>query len=279
MIDFSKIKGIPDYFSLERYNIKSDDVCRLFLRCEPQDIQEEVVITPEWLADIWEHTAETITTVYENHVYTLSYQGKKITFIRSGMGASQTGDVVLTLSSTPCRHIIFTGSFGGLTKKLKIGDFLTITESIGGDGYSSYMERGELSQKKFLKPAKPHYELNKILKEHAVKGITKEKGIILHEGRIFSSDTILGQFQHLDMITSKLGCAGIEMETSAVFNASSLVGIPATALLLASDVIAIGKSLFTGRTETEKGKYQQIKRTVLSKIILETLSDKRLAKI
>jgi purine-nucleoside phosphorylase len=279
MVDFSEVKGIPDYFLLKRYDIKPDDICRLFFKCEPQDIQEGVIITPLWLADIWADIADNMITIFENLVYTLSYHDKKFTFIRSGMGASQAGDLVLALSCTPCHHIIFTGSFGGLTDKLKIGDFLTITESMGGDGYSSYLVKGKLSQKKFLKSTRPHTEFNKILKEYAAKEIAKEKGIALHEGRIFSTDTIIGQFQHLDMITGKLGCVGIEMETSAVFNAAALTGMPATALLLASDVIATGKSLFSGRTIEEKERYQKIKRTVLSKIILETLSDKRLAEI
>jgi len=279
MASYSKVKGIPSYFLLEKYGIKPDDVCRLFLRCEPHEIQEEVVITPEWLADIWTDTADNMVTIYENIVYTLLYKGQKFTFIRSGMGASQAGEVVLALSSTPCRHIIFTGSFGGLTDKLKIGDFLTVTESMGGDGYSSYLEKGKLSQKKFLKPTRPHAGYNEILKEYAAKEIAKEKGITLYEGRIFSTDTILGQFQHLDMITGELSCVGIEMETSAVFNAAALTGMPATALLIASDVIATGKSLFSGRNIKEKERYQQIKRKVLSRIILETLSDKRLAEI
>jgi purine-nucleoside phosphorylase len=279
MGSYSKIKGIPNYFLLKKYDIKPDDICRLFLRCEPQDIQEEVIITPEWLANIWADTVDKIEIVYENIVYTLLYHSKKVTLIRSGMGASQTGEVVLALSGTPCRHIVFTGSFGGLTNNLKIGDFLTVTESLGGDGYSSYLKKGKLSQKNFLKPARPHAKFTKILKEFAAKEIAKEKGITLHEDRIFSTDTIIGQFQHLDMITSKLGCAGIEMETSAVFNAAALIGIPTSALLLASDVIATGKSLFSGRTIKEKEKYQWIKRRVLSKIILETLSDTRLAEI
>jgi nucleoside phosphorylase len=279
MVDFSKIRGIPEYFLLNKYNITPDDVCRLYFNCEPQDIQEEVIITPCWFPNTWSDMTESVTAIYEDKVFILAYRRKKFTLIRSGIGAPNAGDMALALSGTPCRHIIFTGSFGGLTKELKIGDLLTITESVGGDGFSSYLKKGRLSQSEFLKPARPHEGLNKILKEHAAKETVKENGVTLHEGRIFSIDTIIGQFQHLDMITEKLGCIGIEMETSAVFNAAKLTGIPATALLIASDVITTNKSLFSGRTLKDREKYQQIKTNILTKIILETLSDKRLAKI
>ena len=66
------------------------------------------------------------------------------------------------------------------------------------------------------------------------------------------------------------------METSAVFNCSRLVGIAATALLLVSDVIPTNKSLFSGRTEDERSRYKYVKKSVLSRIILDTLCDERL---
>jgi purine-nucleoside phosphorylase len=271
-------KGIPAYFSHSKHNIKPEDVCRSILYCEPQDIRNEVIVTPIWGADFLSKTADEVTSVSENHVYDVHYHGKIFTLIRSGMGAPCTGDVALALGCTPCRRFIFTGSFGGLTEKLTIGDLLTITESISGDGYSSYLEKGELTPRKFLKPAKPDAGLNALLKEHAAS-VSDGKNMKLHQGRIFCTDTIVAQFHHLDMITGKLSCVGIEMETSSVFNAAALVGVPAAALLITSDVIPVSKSLFSGRTPAERENYQQIKRSVLSRIILDTLSDTRLSKI
>jgi purine-nucleoside phosphorylase len=270
-------KGIPEYFAHSQYNICSADITRLILNCQPEDIQEKVIVTPIWNKnEFLAEAVDSIETITERDfspcVYTLSYQNQLITLVRSGIGAPQAGDVVLTLGCTPCRYLIFTGSFGGLTGDLAIGDLLTITESIGGDGYSSYLQEGELSPSTFLKPARPDAALNRLLEEHAT-ALAAENGVILHQGKIFSSDTIVSQFFHLDEITEKHGCSGIEMETSAVFNCSRLVGIAATALLLVSDVMPTNKSLFSGRTQEDRNYYHEIKRTVLSRIILDTLTD------
>jgi purine-nucleoside phosphorylase len=271
-------KGIPAYFNHAKYNIKPDDVCRLAIGCEPQSIHNEVIVTPDWSTDFLAKEADKISSVVADHVYDIQYRDKVFTLIRTCIGAPWTGDSIMALSCTPCRHIIFTGSFGGLTAKFNIGDLLLETEAISGDGFSSYMAEGELSSSKFLKPAKPDAGLNALLNEHAGKA-TVSKDITLHQGRIFSVDTIIAQFQHLDMITGKLACTGIEMETAAVFNAAALTGMAAAALLIVSDVIAVNKSLFSGRMTADKEKYQYIKQTVLAKIILETLSDRRLLKI
>ena len=273
-------KGIPEYFNHKKYNISPEDITRLVLSCEPEDIQEKVILTPIWSKEEFlSEAVDSVETITERDftpcVYTLSCQGQPISLVRSGVGAPQAGDVVLALGCTPCRQLIFTGSFGGLTGNLIIGDLLTITESIGGDGYSSYLKEGELSPDAFLKPAKPDAGLNGLLEEHAAS-LAEENGVVIHKGRIFSSDTIVSQFFHLDEITEKHDCAGIEMETSAVFNCSRLVGIAATALLLVSDVIPTNKSLFSGRTEDERSRYKYVKKSVLSRIILETLCDGRL---
>lgn len=273
-------KGIPEYFAHKKYNITSEDITGLILGCEPEDISEKVILTPIWSGDDFlTEAADSIETICERNfspcVYTLTYKKQRITLVRSGMGAPQAGDVVLTLGGTPCRYLIFTGSFGGLTADLAIGDLMTITESIGGDGYSSYLKEGELAPHAFLKPARPDAGLNGLLEEHAT-ALAAEGNIPLHQGRIFSSDTIVSQFFHLDEMRDKYGCCGIEMETSAVFNCARLVGIAATALLIVSDVIATNKSLFSGRTEADSWIYRTTKKAVLSRIILDTLCDERL---
>jgi purine-nucleoside phosphorylase len=271
-------KGIPAYFNHDKYNIKPDEVCRMALGCEPSAIHSEVIVTPDWNADFLAETADKVTPVRGDKIYDIHYDDKVFTLIRTCIGAPWTGDAILALSCTPCRHIIFTGSVGGLDAKLNIGDLLIETETISGDGFSSYLPEGDLSPRKFLKPVKPHAGLNALLREHAEKAVAG-KEVSLLEGRIFSVDTIIAQFQHLDMITEKLKCTGIEMETAAVFNAAALIGLAAAALLIVSDVIPVNKSLFSGRTTEERAKYHQVKRTHLSQAILETLSDARLLKI
>ena len=269
-------KGIPDYFAHDKYNIAACDVCRLILHCEPDGIREKVIITPCWNESFLDEVADSIETIAEDMVFDVSYNGKKFTMVRSGVGAPLTGDVVLTLGCTPCQYILFTGSFGGLTDKLNISDLLVVTESIAGDGFSSYLQEGKLSARSFLKPVKPDIGLNELLERHAVT-LAEEKGVALHKDRVFCSDTIVAEYCHLDTMKDTHGCIGVEMETAAVFNAAQVVGIRAAALLMVSDVIPINKSLFSGRTEEERARRKYVREQVLSRIILDTLNDKRLS--
>jgi purine-nucleoside phosphorylase len=269
-------KCIPDYFAHDKYNIAACDVCRLILHCEPDDVREKVIITPCWNESFLNQVADSIDTVAEDMVFEISYSGQKFTLVRSGVGAPLTGDVVLALGCTPCRYIIFTGSFGGLTDKFDIGDLLVVYESIAGDGFSSYLQEGRLSARSFLKPTKPDTGFNRLLDEYAV-ALTEVKGVALHKDRVFCSDTIVAEYLHLDTIKDTHGCIGVEMETAAVFNAAQVVGIKAVALLMVSDVIPINKSLFSGRTKEEKARRKYVREQVLSRIILDTLVDKRLS--
>ena len=152
---------------------------------------------------------------------------------------------------------------------------MMITESIGGDGYTKYLENGEISPRLFLMPTSPHKEFSTLLEEYAAIGAI-EGGINLHKGKVFSSDTVMAEMAHLEQITGKFGCTGLEMESSAVFNAATVTGMQAAALLLASDIRSPRKSFPAARTDEEKGKYQRIMHSVLSRIILEALCDERL---
>jgi purine-nucleoside phosphorylase len=265
-------RGIPEYFALAKYGIAQGDIARLFLRCEAESIQEKVIITPIWYHTYFSEIADSIEVVSDNYLYTITYHGQTISLLRPGMGAPVVGDVVLALSCTPCRQIIFTGSFGGLTDEFSIGDLMVVTESISGDGYSNYLREGDLTTDSFLKPANPDPGLTGILEKNAQR-ISTDNGVTVHKGRVFSSDSILGEYSRLNSITQKYGCTGIEMETSAVFSAASLVGIQSAAILMVSDVTPTGKNLFSGRIEEDHKRRYYVRSSVLSKIILETLYD------
>lgn len=265
-------KGIPDYFSLNKFNISPADMVALAFHCKPSDIRKNVILSPIWSEkNFSRHTTE-IETISEGFVYDISYQGKSITYIRSGMGAPFAGDAVLALSCTPCENVIFIGSVGGLKTSLEIGDLVLVNKSICGDGFSNYLKKPPLDASCFLTSTKPNAELSSIL-EKTARSICDEQGITLSKGDIYSTDTIIAQFPHLDFIEREYDCIGIEMETSAVFNAASLVGLKAAALLQFSDVLPTNKSLFSGRTEQDQERRRHIRSTYITKIVLDTLSD------
>ena len=130
---------LPAFLQLERYNISPEDVVRVFFRCAPSDIQSKVVITPIWGAPIFQPHLETLTTVSDGLVWRLQYHGTPVTVIRSGLGAPQTGDIVLALGCTRCETLVFSGSVGGLDAAMGIGDLVVVDQSFCGDGFSRYV--------------------------------------------------------------------------------------------------------------------------------------------
>jgi purine-nucleoside phosphorylase len=261
---------LPAFLQLERYNISPEDVVRVFLRCAPDDIQAKVVITPIWGAPIFQPHVDTLTTVSNGLVWHLQYHGTPVTVIRSGLGAPQTGDIVLALGCTRCETLVFSGSVGGLDAAMGIGDLVVVDQSVCGDGFSRYVSPAVIPQDCFLHAVAPDpgltHRLTAVARAHCAPS-----AIPLHQGKVFCIDSILTQFFRLDWVAQQYACIGIEMETSATFKAASLVEIKASALLQVSDVLPTKKSFFSGRSEQENDQRKRIRAEILPKIVLDLL--------
>ena len=260
---------LPEYFELAKHNVAPADIVGLYLRCEPDAVHENVIITPIWDVGFLDHFTE-ITTVSEGRVYEGKYGGQAFSVVRSGVGAPQTGDVALALACTPCRRVIFTGSAGGLSSSMRVGDLLLVDESVSGEGFSRYLPSDVETRDSFLSVARPDATLAGVLKSIASRTCESES-IPLHTGRVFAIDTIVAQFFRLDHVADELDCMAIEMEASATFNVAELVGIQAAAILQVSDLPRAGKSLFAGRTSDDEERRRTIRSTVLPEIILDSL--------
>ncbi len=262
---------LPGYFALDRYGITAEDVVRLALHCEPGAICEDVLITPIWSQDSFLDVASLVETVTPDTVFTLEYEGSRVTLIRSGIGAPQTGDMMLALACTPCRRVVFVGSVGGLVPGMRIGDLMIPTASVSGDGFSRYLSAESATWAGTPGIASPEPSVIEKLR-NLCRLQAEGTGATLHEGRVFSTDSIVAQFHHLGEISGGLGCIGIEMETAAVFRTAAMTGISAGALLQISDVIPDRKSLFSGRDEADRQRRQAIRRGLLSRVALDTLT-------
>jgi uridine phosphorylase len=62
-------------------------------------------------------------------------RGEKITIIATGVGPSLVGDAVYAVDK-PGATCLYSGTCGGLSKKLEIGDYFLASQAICGDGYS-----------------------------------------------------------------------------------------------------------------------------------------------
>lgn len=241
------------------------------LHCTPDQIEPIVVLAPYWSPSIFKHcriqsVAKGIATVDK-----VTHGEMSFTMVRTGIGAPLAGDAVLALGCTACTHLIFVGSVGGLDPSHQIGDLLVPTESLTGDGFSSFLvESLHGPQTPPSQSVPPDQDVRAMIVQMAEDAATPD-GVSVFSGSVYSSDTILAQFHHLSWITNQLGCIGIEMETSAVFRAARVCGIKAAALLQVSDVSTAGKSLYAGRSDTEQKRRKRIRTEILAPAVLKTV--------
>jgi purine-nucleoside phosphorylase len=202
-------------------------------------------------------------------MWTLSAAGIKITYIVTGMGASNVNDIVLALGCTPCEKIIFIGSVGALDENIGIGDIVIPEYSMCGDGACRYLTNRKLIENDpFGEKNYPNKELfEKIISK--TREITGKSGIHYHIGKNFSVDTIIAQFAHIDEITG-MGCNCIEMETSALFKSAEICNINAGAVFSVSDNTILKKSLLSGMTKEETDYEENVRRNILIKIVIES---------
>lgn len=255
----------------KKYGSNSSDIVKMHFHCEPDEINENVIIAPSWYPQIFQNFIENIIQVLDNQhlkIWNISVNNKKFTYIVTGIGAPKVIETVLALGCTPCRKIIFIGSVGGLVVNFNIGDIIIPEYWICNDG--SYLTNGKILINDCFGEK---YYPNKKLYEQIIfktKKITKESNTNWHAGKNFSIDTIIAQFAHIDEILG-MGCNCIEMETTVLFKASEICNIKAGAIFSVSDNSIVKKSLVSGRTKEEMEYRKNIRDKILTRIIIECI--------
>ncbi len=264
---------VPDHFSWSRYGIGPGDITRLTLGCDPDRVRPLVVLAPVWPPEVLADHVDSSASISDGLVKVddVTCGGLSFSYVRSGIGAPLAGDVTIALGCTGCSHMLFIGSAGGLSQDEQIGDLALPTHSITGDGFSGYLAPSSGGPDFLLgKEVAPDSDFQAVVAACA-SDLGTLADVAVHTGSIFSTDTILGQFHHLDWMIQRFGCIGIEMETAAVFRVARLVGIKAAALLQFSDVIPAQKSLFSGRTPRDQARRREVRSTVLAEAVIAAL--------
>ena len=263
---------LPPFFQLSKFSVSPEDVVQGTFGCQPDAIRQEVIVTPNWGPQVFADVADSITEiVFGIHdVWQLSYAGRVFSLIRTGIGAPMAGGVVLALGCTPCETLVFIGSLAGLHPSIRIGDLFLVERSICGDGFSRYLTSDIIPSDCFLQPVAAPRALTEHVGAQAAE-ICHGRSVDLHQGTVFSMDSVLPEFFRLDHFLDELGCSGLEMETAAAFRAAELVRIEAAALLIVSDTPLQGKSLYSGRTPEDRERVRANRREVLARAVLASL--------
>jgi len=255
----------------KRFGTEPVDIVHSVFHCEPETIQSNVIIAPLWAPELFSNYFDGIIQDLDGifKIWTLSKADLKVTYIVTGMGASNVIDIVLALGCTPCKNIIFVGSVGALDKNIRIGDIVIPEYSICGDGACRYLTNKKLTENDSF--GEKNYSnkglFDKIYSK--TKEIAEKNDVNYHIGKNFSVDTIIAQFAHIDEIID-MGCNCIEMETSVLFKAAEICGINAGAVFSVSDNTLLRKSLLSGMTKEEINYEKNVRKNILTKIVMES---------
>ncbi len=251
---------------IDEYGDSSKLVKRLGITEE--DVTEVVVLAPWWhpnkLYNNYDCKIELLSDEIPD-VHRITYNNKSFLHIRSYVGATNVGETVLLLSFTKCKRIIFVGSVGSISNDVNIGDLIIPSTSVSGEAFSSYMYE-TINKESLHKEYHPTKELYEVATNYL-----KNENINYKDIKVYSVDTIVGQFAHIDEILD-LDCKAIEMETSALFSACLVAEKECVALLAVSDNTILNKSLISGRTDDDMKLYHRTRYEIIPEIILDLLS-------
>ena len=248
--------------------MKADVFLKEMFGMEYDLFAETVIVMPIWNLNDFRNQADKIISEFKGWYkgITIEFHGKLITIVNSGIGAPLTGDCILAMShSSNVKNIIFTGSAGAVNPNYKIGDFIFADQSVIGEGYSRYIRGFEMDCFGEISHGDSVYV--KKLASRA-SAMIKELGADLYFGKIFTTDSILGESREFIEYVEGKNCDAIEMEVSAVFTAAIKANKRACAILLISDLPLDSRNLFEGLTTEENKKFDAL-RVNIAKLLLE----------
>jgi purine-nucleoside phosphorylase len=214
------------------------------INASPEDVAK-VVLMPgdplraKFIAENFLENATLFNNVRGVQGYTGEYNGKRVSVMASGMGMPSIGIYSYELFNffdVDC--IIRVGSAGALQKEVKVRD---IVLGMGACTNSEYAEQYALGG--HFAPICDYGVL-----ECAVS-TAKEKGLNIHVGNIFSSDTFYDD-NGGGLKWQKMGVLAVEMEAAALYMNAARAGKKALAICTVSDSLVTGES--TSSEEREK---------------------------
>ncbi len=200
-------------------HVDPEKAARIFFGCTPRDIHPVCVLT--WLyAPYREHFEDVVEFAGWRKGFSGTHKGHPLSVIVPGMGPCAAGDAVIFLKYTGCTTIIYSGAAGGFAK-CSLGDVLVPTKAVIGEGFSQYYTEA--------KEIFPDRELLETVRK-------KYLGERIHFEPIFTIDSIAAQKKDLLLELERKGVAGIDIETSAIFTASSYCNTSCVAIHYISDL-------------------------------------------
>lgn len=178
----------------------------------------------EYIARKFLANSKIVNNVRGMTAYTGYYKSKKITVFPSGMGCPSMGIYSYELfKEYNVDTIIRIGTMGGYTD-LKLKDIVLVDNSITNSNYGKYLCNY------------PNININgNIELNNIILNTSKELGLNIYNGNIYSSDVFYEQNNDFKDKVAKYNVLGVEMESFALFTNAKLLNKKAATLLMVSD--------------------------------------------
>ncbi|QNM15280.1 MULTISPECIES: purine-nucleoside phosphorylase [Fusobacterium] len=211
----------------------------------------------KFIAETFLENVRQVNAVRNMFAFTGTYKGKEITVMGSGMGMPSIGIYSYELYKFyGVENIIRVGSAGSYVDSLDLYDVVLANSSWSQSTFAR-VQNGSTSDTEY-----PSEDLNARIEKAAAK-----LNIPLHLEKLHSSDVFYTE-QNVDgykEISSKYGCACVEMESFALFHNAKVLGKNAACLLTISDSFTSNK-----QTTAEE---RQTAFTKMIEVALETFVD------
>lgn len=175
--------------------------------------------------------------------YIVEWENFRIAWLKTGTCAGNVMDSMLFLSNLKTERLIFVGAAGGIKPDVALSEVLTPSvchDYLGATRYLQERLDGSGFGSKVM-PGNPQF-ISRIFDRAQQQGI----GLMLRP--VFCTDTIMGEYLHMDSIR-QTGASVVEMETAAFYRTATLMEKAAVAFLVISDNSSIGGSLSAPKAE------------------------------
>jgi len=237
--------------------------------CKQKIISKNVIISPVLKFSDFDNF-EIINTFGRKYWWkgcTGFYKGKIITIIQSKQSSNNAGDLVIALSYTRCKNVFFLGTAGSLSNDLYVGDIIIANEAINGEGFSQYYDPS-FSLQDYLSDKAPVAADNKLLSK--IKAQLNKNSIAFSSGKIFTIGSLFAENKKNISILKNNSIIGIDLETSAVYQAAQSYNIKTAAYYVVSDKV-IKQEIFKGKIDKSTLSKLKISLKLLAKSALESL--------
>ena len=180
----------------------------------------------KYIAETFLTDVKMVTSVRNMFGFTGYYKGKRVSVMGSGMGMPSIGIYCTELyNHFGVKKIIRIGTCGSYQENVHVYDVILAQGSCTNSNFAAQFTThgGTLSAISDFETLKAAYD------------VATAKGVKVHVGNVFSSDTFYSADEEEWLQWKKLGCLAAEMESYALFSTAAYYGKKAMCILTVSD--------------------------------------------